>query len=217
MRLFESCQNEFERIFYSAIIDEQIRRSIACFTESNDYSAMWGHYADSHRGFCLEYDFRSCIASCSENCADIQSCTNLMMVPAIAPVVYADVRYDATYIVLPLLLSRLADIAHIEIKPIYEDLMAIVKSLLTKSMDWSYEKEWRMLSAFSDNAPFHSIYRLRSTAVYIGARTSKEDAEALYEVCCEKNIPCYKMIPAYLDGHFSLRPIEYKICREALN
>lgn len=23
--------------------------------------------------------------------------------------------------------------------------------------------------------------------------------------------------PAYLDGHFSLRPIEYKICREALN
>lgn len=217
LRLFESCQNEFERIFYSAIIDEQIRRSIACFTESNDYSAMWGHYADSHRGFCLEYDFRSCIASCSENCADIQSCTNLMMVPAIAPVVYADVRYDATYIVLPLLLSRLADIAHIEIKPIYEDLMAIVKSLLTKSMDWSYEKEWRMFSAFSDNAPFHSIYRLRSTAVYIGARTSKEDAEALYEVCCEKNIPCYKMIPAYLDGHFSLRPIEYKICREALN
>ena len=140
-----------------------------------------------------------------------------MMVPAIAPVVYADVRYDATYIVLPLLLSRLADIAHIEIKPIYEDLMAIVKSLQTKSMDWSYEKEWRMFSAFSDNAPFHSIYRLRSTAVYIGARTSKEDAEALYEVCCEKNIPCYKMIPAYLDGHFSLRPIEYKICREALN
>lgn len=49
--------------------------------------------------------------------------------------------YDAAYVVLPLLLSRLADIAHIEIKPIYEDLMAIVKSLLTKSVDWSYEKE----------------------------------------------------------------------------
>ena len=55
LRLLESCQDEFEKVFYRTLIDEQKRRSIACFTESNDNSAMWGHYADSQRGFCIEY------------------------------------------------------------------------------------------------------------------------------------------------------------------
>lgn len=58
LRLLECCQDEFEKVFYRTLIDEQKRRSIACFTESNDNSAMWGHYADSHRGFCIEYDFQ---------------------------------------------------------------------------------------------------------------------------------------------------------------
>ena len=86
--------------------------------------------------------------------------------------------------------------------------MATVKSLLTKSMDWRYEKEWRIFSAFSDGELFCPIYNLQLTAVYIGARTPSEDAEALYEICCEKNIPCYKMIPAYLYGYFLIKPIE---------
>lgn len=29
---------------------------VCCFSESVDDLLMWGHYADSHRGFCLEFD-----------------------------------------------------------------------------------------------------------------------------------------------------------------
>ena len=171
LRLLECCQDEFEKVFYRTLIDEQKQRSIACFTESNDNSAMWGHYADSHRGFCIEYDFQKILTACSEKCADIQHCTSLMMSPAIAPVIYADVRYDASQIILPLLLSRMADLAHTAIKPFYEDLLVIVKSLLTKSSVWSYENEWRMISMLPDNTLFCRIYSLKPTAVYIGART----------------------------------------------
>ena len=190
LRLLECCQDEFEKVFYRTLIDEQKRRSIACFTESNDNSAMWGHYADSHRGFCIEYDFQKILTACSEKCADVQHCTSLMMSPAIAPMIYTDVRYDASQIILPLLLSRMADLAHTAIKPFYEDLLVIVKSLLTKSSVWSYENEWRMISMLPDNTLFCRIYSLKPTAVYIGVRTDEEAANTLYQICCEKDIPC---------------------------
>lgn len=211
LRLLECCQDEFEKVFYRTLIDEQKRRSIACFTESNDNSAMWGHYADSHRGFCIEYDFQKILTACSEKCADVQRCTSLMMSPVIAPMIYTDVRYDASQIILPLLLSRMADLAHTAIKPFYEDLLVIVKSLLTKSSVWSYENEWRMISMLPDNTLFCRIYSLKPTAVYIGVRTDEEAANTLYQICCEKDIPCYKMVPTYLSGSFSIRPVEYEM------
>ena len=31
-------------------------RGVACFSEVVDNMLMWSHYADGHRGFCLEYD-----------------------------------------------------------------------------------------------------------------------------------------------------------------
>ena len=36
-------------------------RGIACFCEQPDDMLMWGHYADGHRGLCLEFDTRCVI------------------------------------------------------------------------------------------------------------------------------------------------------------
>lgn len=33
--------------------------NICSFSASRDEDLMWAHYADSHRGFCIEYDFKS--------------------------------------------------------------------------------------------------------------------------------------------------------------
>jgi hypothetical protein len=32
------------------------QRGVACFSRKNDDLLMWSHYADGHRGFCLEFD-----------------------------------------------------------------------------------------------------------------------------------------------------------------
>jgi len=32
------------------------QRGISCFSEKRDEILMWSHYADSHKGFCLEFD-----------------------------------------------------------------------------------------------------------------------------------------------------------------
>ncbi|PJA33297.1 MAG: hypothetical protein CO187_01945 [Zetaproteobacteria bacterium CG_4_9_14_3_um_filter_53_7] len=36
--------------------DRTINKGIACLTSKHDDILMWAHYADGHRGFCLEFD-----------------------------------------------------------------------------------------------------------------------------------------------------------------
>ena len=74
-----------------------------------------------------------------------------------------------------------------------------------------------MISMLPDNTLFCRIYSLKPTVVYIGVRTDEEAANTLYQICCEKDIPCYKMVPAYLSGSFSIRPFEYETHIEVAN
>lgn len=55
---------------------------VASFTETKDNQLMWSHYADSHMGFCIEYNFKK---------------VKLKNRNFIFPVLYSEERYDATY------------------------------------------------------------------------------------------------------------------------
>lgn len=44
---------------------------------------MWGHYANGHKGSCLEYDFSSIIHPCAQNCKSVIGCNHLMLSPTI--------------------------------------------------------------------------------------------------------------------------------------
>lgn len=52
---------------------------ISCFSESPCSNLMWGHYADKHRGFCLEYDVEK-----------LESQTSIML-----PVIYSEKPFQA--------------------------------------------------------------------------------------------------------------------------
>lgn len=54
---------------------------IASFTEIKDSTLMWSHYSDSHKGFCVEYDF---------------SILNEKQKQCILPIYYTDKVYDIT-------------------------------------------------------------------------------------------------------------------------
>jgi len=89
---------------------------IACFSAIHDDFLMWSHYADGHRGFCLEFD------------------------STFEPFNRArEVVYSETY---PLI--NLA--AMITKKAAKADPYGLQKLLLTKSFQWGYEKEWRVFS-----------------------------------------------------------------------
>jgi hypothetical protein len=91
----------------SAVMWEQMNRRyrLYCLTTRPDCPLMWGHYADHHRGICLEFNART-----TDLCAAIQ------------------VNYNTEYPQF-----SLADDA--DISPFH-----------SKSADWSYEQEYRLIA-----------------------------------------------------------------------
>ncbi|MBR5486475.1 MAG: DUF2971 domain-containing protein [Phascolarctobacterium sp.] len=90
---------------------------IACFTEKSNNLPMWTHYATGHAGICFEY-----------NISDL----NDILVERLFPVFY---RKE-----LPDLIGNYIDSGKVE-KGFTESIV------MTKLMEWSYEKEWRLIIA----------------------------------------------------------------------
>ena len=44
-----------EGVLFQKSVEQQKTVKIACFSENKGSSAMWGHYANKHEGYCLEY------------------------------------------------------------------------------------------------------------------------------------------------------------------
>lgn len=94
---------------------EKIR--ISCFAERPDSILMWSHYANFHRGICVEYD--------------LAGDANLR--ETIQPVQYLEEQYDVTHLGSP------------HYRP--EDISsAIYIAALTKAKEWEYENEWRIIN-----------------------------------------------------------------------
>lgn len=198
--------------FFEGILLEESRRYIACFCEENDSSLMWGHYANGHRGLCLEYDFSEIIKPCTLECQQSHQCNNLLLSPTIAPVIYKTTRLDATAHMLTLLQMMIQENQQMVPRGIYQrDTLLIAKCLLTKSNDWAYEKEWRIFSpCFSNLKSNHEvILHAKPKAVYLGARTVSKFDDEVVGICSEKGVPCYKMVQNFSGDSFTVIPFPY--------
>lgn len=111
----ESARNMKRKRYFQtpSSVSESFRHKIGVFCLSSDNSniLMWSHYAEKHKGVCLEF---------SNNINDKIFCYSL-------PVQYKDKYTTHSFL-------------KIGKKNILHDL------ILTKAKDWSYEKEWRIVS-----------------------------------------------------------------------
>lgn len=197
--------------FFISILQAESQRHIACFCEKNDLTLMWGHYSDSHKGFCLEYDFTSNLKPCVGECNDIRNCNNFMLIPSIVPVIYEENRFDATSHLLTIIEHYLSIKFNIPLSLHRSDTLLISKCLLSKSIDWKYEKEWRLFSPPCQDTitPHKKIFNAKPTALYIGRKTPIEQEKELSDICKYKSIPCYKMVQNYYGRDFSFHAIPY--------
>ena len=200
--------------FIKTVLWVKKRRYAACFSEEFTANLMWAHYADSHRGFCLEYDFTKYMRDCEENCGNVLGCHNFMLNLTLAPVHYNSSRFDATTFLQTIFQQLLGSKLNVQLPPYHPDVLFMTKALLVKSEDWSYEKEWRLISP-PDSGSEEELPRSKQlthippTAVYIGARASNETEEKLEFICNLKHIPCYKMVQAHTTSEFNLEPMPY--------
>lgn len=79
-----------------SVYHNQIAR-MACLTEENDNILMWSHYADSHKGFVIEYDTKSLYTNCS-NCSKGKTQFNCSdwKITGLFPILYTDQRLTLT-------------------------------------------------------------------------------------------------------------------------
>jgi hypothetical protein len=101
-------------------INEQLQQvGIFCLTENPDSLLMWAHYADSHRGFVIEFDGESPFFNQAPRSPSDMRCLH--------QITYSKTRPS-------IILSEVADFT----------------PFFTKSNEWDYEMEWRMMLPTSE-------------------------------------------------------------------
>lgn len=98
--------------------DQKVSMGIACLSEVPDSILMWSHYANNHRGFCVSYNLLA---------------LNQKLQFSAVPVLYTQDRVCLHSISLD------------QDKLSKETMSLFIKSITSKSTDWSYEKEWRII------------------------------------------------------------------------
>lgn len=179
---------------YFPILSETSKRysAIACFSESVESVLMWSHYANSHKGFALEYDFRPTLEQPIKNVG-------------LFPVVYSEERFDISDYIAWAFLRIIGFPAKMP------DISASIKNALWKSDIWAYEKEWRMI----DSTPREitderaSTIHYKPVAIYYGRHMSGDDKKKLHEVAKEKGIKEFEVYLDYSSLKFEMLYREY--------
>jgi len=153
----------------------QIRNAtkICSFSQRSDSILMWGHYADGHKGFCIEYNLETLPANCTFR-------RNLY------PVNYSLALFDLTKWA-----SQLVSTARDKFNQ-----AEILLVMLSKYSDWSYEQEWRWVRTeprLADNGPLPVP---KPTRVFLGAKIEEPSQTELTDICKAKGIEVWKMAKA---------------------
>lgn len=178
---------------YFPILSETSKRysTIVCFSESIESVLMWSHYANSHKGFALEYDFRPILEQPIKNVG-------------LFPVVYSERLDISDYIAYEFL-----RILGIPAK--MPDMSALIKNALWKSDVWAYEKEWRMIDSTPRDITDEraSAIHYKPVAIYYGRHMNSDDKERLHKVAKEKGIKEFEMYLDYSSRKYDMLYREY--------
>ena len=126
---------------------------------------MWSHYADSHKGICIEYDFSALSVD--------------KMLPM--PVFYTNIRPKFPW--------------RVAIQPSPESqneaTVHFMKALLTKDETWNYENEWRII--IQANSETDDISAPPIKCIYLGALCSEGNKESIKKAADKLNVPVKQM------------------------
>jgi hypothetical protein len=170
---------------YSAAVDglanqaasdlQEIRKlaRLCAFSATYNSLLMWSHYADQHKGFCLEYD----IGGLKPDHPFRQH---------LYPVVYSKNIYD-----LEPIMKGLAARSGGEFRP-----MLPLLGMLHKFGGWKYEKEWRLIFEKPAGLDDHKQPAPTPSRIFLGSRLDPSKSLDLLDICRKKNIPISRMLLA---------------------
>jgi hypothetical protein len=146
---------------------------VCCFSEVMDSILMWSHYADNHKGFCMEYDFA--------NLPVTELLNRILM-----PVIYSENMFD----IYP----------YFQIKEGKKNNNLMMDyAAIWKCKEWEYEQEWRLAIPLGLNNKGWNMRVPTPKAVYLGALITDDNRDIILKICISKGITCYQM---KLDNHY---------------
>jgi hypothetical protein len=148
----------------------QKRTKICSFSARNDSILMWSHYADNHRGFCIEYKLEGLEPSHPFR-------------RKLYPVIYSDDLYDLAFFVESLAGPNRADFTP----------MAPILPLLHKFSGWKYEEEWRVVEITDPPKDDYSWQAVTPTRVLLGSKMEVAENQNLLAICEQRRIEVQKM------------------------
>lgn len=149
----------------------RVTTGVSCLSELDDSLLMWAHYANNHRGFCVEYDL-------------MEIREQLGFTPI--PIVYSDDRVC---------------LHSINPDTVEKDSWAIlIRSLSTKSPEWSYENEWRIIrDKASCGDKWNEIKKgallemTKPKSIILGCEAISSFEQKVKEYCSSNKVSLYKM------------------------
>lgn len=150
------------------------------------YTEMWGHYADSSTGFCVEYDLSKFMDINSYESENYESRTVL---GSFLPCMYQAKPYviPPTYFYKLVTNKPLTKYQHAQ----YEK--NIIKSFITKSSAWSYECEWRIILPPEYCKLYNNLISFPyASKIYLGYRMKESHKESVFNIAKRLNIEVYE-------------------------
>lgn len=158
---FVNEQNDsFDRFYQEAnkiMLEFAKKDRIFCVSDVNDNLLMWAQYAEEHKGAVIQF---KCVPE-----KDTALCVA-------KPVIYSD---KMPVLTVEDLFKGEQVISEYILNEIY----------LTKSLDWKYEREWRVIvnqQDFNADYDLRGIFEEELAAVYLGCRMSHEDKNEIIDI-----------------------------------
>lgn len=191
-----------ETEFKEAIDKFQNQLTVTCLSASGwNNHLMWSHYTNSYKGICLEYDF-----SKMEECLGI-----------IDKVTYKKERPKIKFRdLIPGDINFVKDDTGKTVcvfdKNAKTDINIILPYIFTKQDIWKYEEEWRIVNAEKvlDTHRFINVPFIKS--VTYGYNIDPICKYMLVNVCKEKNIDLYEIVPSTIDYSLDRKLINKEEC-----
>ena len=180
---------------------------IICFSEDYLSMLMWSHYADNHKGFAIIYD-RDAIINADNYTEDNAI---IKKKPLLRPVNYVEQQIDLTEELEEYVRAyRMESLGDVTPPQCHLSVEKLRTTLLEKSQDWSYEREWRVIPRHInlENPSNLNYMKVRPKAVILGAQSEKKDQKEIINICNKKGIPVYKAEINYWQSGFRLAIIE---------
>lgn len=151
-------------------IEARKETGICALSEINDSQVMWAMYSGNYTGYCVEYDFEN----------DIEAAVDTL------PVIYQNKRTNN--VVTAIMSMGLNTIVReLSQGKLTTDETQYLQAFLTKSEEWSFQKEWRVIGTANDHVPAPRI-----KAIYVGHKADENKLNLIKDFSSKMGFEVYK-------------------------